>query len=237
MDYVQTRPAEDAEVFYPDSDGQPMAESDETRELMVECIGTLEDHFAAAPDVYVSGNLLVYYERGNPKASVAPDVLVARGVGKHRRRTYQTWVEGKMPDLVIEIASETTWQRDMLFKSMLYFSLGVREYFLFDSTASRFDGGPLLGLMRDALAFRAIEPDERGRVPSEVLGLELAAEEGHLRFYDPETGRRLPTRVERAEEAEARAGRESEARLAAEEELKQLRAEMARLRERGAEGR
>jgi hypothetical protein len=39
-------------------------------------------YFAAQADVYVSCNILVYYDEGNPKKSVAPDVLVARGIEK-----------------------------------------------------------------------------------------------------------------------------------------------------------
>jgi Uma2 family endonuclease len=235
MDTLKTRPAEGSDdIVYPESDGKPMAESDLTRDLMVECIETLQDHFARVrPDTYVSGNLLLYYERGNRKAVVAPDVLVTLGIGGHKRRTYKTWVEGKVPDLVVEISSESTWQHDMLFKSMLYFNLGVREYVLFDSTASRFDEGPLLVLARDTLVYRTVEPDDRGRFFSEALGLELAAEDGHLRFYEPETGLRLRTRIERAAEAE-RAKAEAEQTAAAErtrreqaeERLRQLEARL-----------
>ena len=47
---------------YPTSDGRPMAETDFHRQLMTALIETLEDWYAAAPDTYVSGNLLLFYE-------------------------------------------------------------------------------------------------------------------------------------------------------------------------------
>ena len=40
----------------------------------------LRHHFRGRRDVYVSGNLLLYYQKGNPRAAVAPDVFVVLGV-------------------------------------------------------------------------------------------------------------------------------------------------------------
>ena len=69
-------------VHYPERDGKPMAESDLHRKEMARLIETLDAFLADRPDVYVSGNLLLYYEEGNPRASVAPDVFVVLGVPK-----------------------------------------------------------------------------------------------------------------------------------------------------------
>ena len=96
-------------VYYPESDGKPMAESDLHRDEMVRAIQTLQDAYAGRPDVYVSGNLLLYYEEGNPRASVAPDVMVVFGVPKlPLRRVYKLWEEGAAPSVVIEITSPST---------------------------------------------------------------------------------------------------------------------------------
>src|SRR5438094_770635 len=92
-------------VHYPESDGKPMAESDLHRKEMTRLIETLDDFFAAGADVYVSGNLLLYYEEGNPRASVAPDVFVVRGVPKRDRPIYKLWEEGAPPTVVIEVTS------------------------------------------------------------------------------------------------------------------------------------
>ena len=64
-------------VNYPESDGRPMGETDEHRKEMIRQMELLERHFAGQR-VYVSGDLLVYYEQGNPKKFVVPDVFVVR---------------------------------------------------------------------------------------------------------------------------------------------------------------
>ena len=108
-------------VEYPTSDGKPMAETDVHRKDMVDLIATLEDYFAADPKVYVSGNLLLFYEEGNKRKHVAPDVLVVRGVPKLPfRKYYLLWEEGRGPDLVIELTSKTTRKEDREKKLVLY---------------------------------------------------------------------------------------------------------------------
>lgn len=91
------------DVVYPETDGEPMAETDTHRDLMAEAlIYPLKEYFRDQPDVYVSGNLLLYYEEGNPRASVAPDVFVVFGIPKGKRRIYKLWEEEKAPDVVVE---------------------------------------------------------------------------------------------------------------------------------------
>ena len=69
-------------IHYPSSDGKPMAENDAQRDAIMYGIGSLTRHFKDRPDVYVSGDLLIYYEEGNPRVSIAPDVfVVVRGAG------------------------------------------------------------------------------------------------------------------------------------------------------------
>ncbi len=194
-------------IVYPDTDGQPMAENDWQRELIVDCIQVLEEHYRDRQDVYVSGDLLVYYQEGEPRLRVAPDVLVVHGVEKKKRKSYFIWREEKALDLVIEIASDSTWLRDLTEKSVLYHEIGVQEYFLFDSTGERF--GPLLAMKRRNGRLEEEEPDERGRILSEVLGLELGESEGRLRFYLPGEAKPLPTPGEQAKQEAARAEREA----------------------------
>lgn len=78
---------------YPTSDGKPMAQTDWHRDLMMVLIQTLSDYYAAEPLVYVSGNLLVFYEPGNRRRHLSPDVFVVKGVGKHQRPNYLIWEE------------------------------------------------------------------------------------------------------------------------------------------------
>jgi Uma2 family endonuclease len=231
---MTTRPTtgpQPAAVEYPESDGRPMADSDEARKLMVEVIETLEEAFAARPDVYVSGNLLVYYEEGNPKKCPAPDVLVAFGVEKRDRGTYKVWEEGKAPDLVMELASKSTWRKDMFRKVILYNRLGVKEYFLFDRLGERFPNEPLIGLRLDEVDYQPIDPGASGRLESEVLGLELDHSEGCLRLWDPATGQKLMSPKEKRAEAEQRVQQEAELRQQAEQRVRQLEQELQRLRD------
>lgn len=73
------------EVEYPESDGQPMAETDKHRRLMTTLIETLESYFADQANVYVSGNLLLYYIEDDPTKCVVPDVFVTPSSRSARR--------------------------------------------------------------------------------------------------------------------------------------------------------
>ena len=137
-------------------------------------------------------------------------------------------MEGKAPDVVIETTSKKTRRKDTVEKPELYAGLGVKEYFLFDPHQEYLDP-PLQGHRLVGGGYEPIEPHEDGSLDSDELGLRLQIEERWLRFVRRDTGARLLTRAERAEqEAEARL-RESEARLR-ESEARQREAE-ARQRE------
>jgi Uma2 family endonuclease len=238
------------EVHYPESDGKPRAESDLHRNLMVESIDTLCLHFRDDPGVYVSGNLLVYFEEGNPQASVAPDLMVVRGVGKHPRKTFKVWEEAKGPDFVLEVTSPSTHREDLGSKRGVYEELQVQEYFLFDPTGSKFQP-PLRGFRLRGGAYEPVMPREGPDgvlvLPSEALGLELHVKGDTLRWVDPETRSPLPTAAEaerlraeaerqRAETERQRADAERQRAERAEAEIAKLREELARARPGGPPG-
>jgi len=225
-------------IYYPESDGEPMAETDTHRKQMVYLIEALDDYFRDDPQVYVAGNLFLYYEEGDPRQVVAPDVFVVKGVPKGDRRTYKLWEEeDKGPQVVFEVSSRSTRKEDLGPKKGTYEMLGVREYFLFDPLGEYLEP-PLVGYWLEEGGYRRAAGE---RLVSEVLGLELRVEGECLWLYAPETGEKLLSPLEaqaarRAEaaarrEAEARAEREAAARREAEEELARLRAEMARRRD------
>ena len=190
-------------IVYPESDGKPMAETDRHRKLMTDVIFMLEDYFKHVNDVYVSGNLMMYYEEGNPHKSVAPDVFVVFGVSKKERRTYRVWEEGRAPDFVLELASKSTYNNDITDKKELYASvLGVREYYIYDPGGEvypHFQGYRLVDGLYQAIAF--VEE----RLPSVVLGLELGEHNGILSFYDARRSLWIPPPEVRVSDAEARA--------------------------------
>lgn len=205
---------------YPTSDGRPMAETDQHRELMYDLIKTLQARYEDDSMVYVSGNLLVYYTPGDRLRHLSPDVLVVKGVTKHERQNYLIWEEGKAPDVVIELTSSSTREEDVDDKFWLYQDeLCVPEYFLFDPLGDYLKP-PLKGYRLRTGKYGAIKP-VKGRLPSKILGLHLERDGKDLRLYDPETKQWLPTPKERIERIEA--------------ENDRLRKELAELRRRGGE--
>ena len=234
----------DTPVFYPDSDGEPMAESDFQLHPLIYAINALRAFFADRPNVYVAGNLFVYYEEDNPKAVVAPDVFVVFGVPNHDLSSYKVWEDGKVPDFVLEITSLATRTQDQGPKRGIYAYMGVREYFQADPTGDYLkpplQGQQLAGDHYAPLPSAASFGGE-WRAYSAVLQLELRLNPAtsELRFYDPSARRILPSyqeqQVELAKkevalkaEIQARQTAEQRAR-AAELELERLKAELARL--------
>src|SRR5271165_5376443 len=206
----RTATDQDQDIAYPTRDRRPMGETDLHRNKMWDVIETLDDHFAGDRDIYVSGNLLVFYERGNRRKHVSPDVFVVRGVPKNPLRDhYLIWREGKAPEFVIEVTSKTTRREDQKKKPILYRDvLKVAEYFLFDPSEDYLKP-PFQGFRLVEGEYVPIEPVQ-GRLPSTVLGLHLERSGVDLRLFDPASGRWLMTPRERAEAERERAEAERE---------------------------
>jgi Uma2 family endonuclease len=201
-----------------------MAETDLHRILMTSVIQQLSGWFALDPNVYVSGNLLVFFEPGNKRKHVAPDVFVVRGVPHRIRDNFLIWQEGKGPDAVIELTSKSTRKEDTQKKFQIYQNvLRVREYFLCDPR-DEYLKPSLQGFRLESDAYKPIEP-VNGRLPSEVLGLHLEKDETRLRFLDPAKSCYLD---------DVAAGREQEAQRNR-DALKTMQAEVYQLRRQVAE--
>lgn len=228
MSRVTKTPAAE-NLDYPTSDGRPMAETDLHRILMTVLIQTLEAYYASNPRVYVSGNLLIFYERGNRRRHVSPDVFVVKGIPKHPRDNYLLWQEGKGPDMVIELTSRTTREEDLETKYELYQErLEVKEYFLFDPREEYLDPA-LEGYRLRQGGYRLIRP-VNGRLPSQVLGLHLERAGTDLRLWNPATGVWVPTPAETLKQIEEARQHAEAARRRAEEGRQQAEAEAERLR-------
>ena len=121
--------AEDPNIEYPSSDGEPMAENDWQFVALTYTVSALRVYFRERTDVYAAGDMFVYYRRNDPSACVAPDVYVVIGAnGNQRRHSWFVWREGKAPDFVLEVASPSTWRRDDAVKREIYAAMGVTEY-------------------------------------------------------------------------------------------------------------
>lgn len=212
-------------IEYPENDGKPLGETDAHRREILAIIAMLEQFFVQQADVYISGNLMFYYEHGNPSAVVSPDVFVVKGVPKGLRRTYKLWEEKQPPVAVFEITSRSTRLEDKGNKRALYAMIGVHEYFMFDPLAEYLKP-PLQGFRLVGEEYIAIEQTADGALISQELGLRLFPKDSFLQLIDIATGQPL---LRHAELAQARAEAEERTR-AAEAEIARLRGELARLR-------
>ena len=218
----------DETIDYPDSDGLPMAENEAQFWPILYVGAALDRYFQARDDVYVVGNLLLYYQEGNPRQgdfgkSVSPDLMVVLGAPKHVRSSYRLWEEPKAPDFVLEIASESTYRVDQVRKRAIYADIGVSEYWQIDPVGS-YLRPPLQGFRLVGGRYESIVNVEGAggalTARSDVLGLALhlnpsAPLREVFRFYDPVRGeplRSLREAEQEREEAEAQLG-QTEGRL------------------------
>ena len=215
-------------LVYPESDGEPMAETPKHQQVMIDCMDVMRSHFRGIPDVYIAGNMMLYYEEGNPRKSISPDVFMVRGASKQELRTYKTWEQQPTLDFVLEVASPSTYTRDFNEKMEIYAKiLKVKAYCIYDpyhEIDPYFVGFRLVGEVYERIPF------VNGRIPFEVLGLELGEHEGVLRLYDPVKSEWLYPSQERVDDAEVRAAQESMARQAAESRAQHAEAELEKLR-------
>lgn len=220
-----------AEIEYPDSDGRPMAETDFQRQYLIYSVSVLDLYFQNQSDVYVSGNILIYYEEGNSKACISPDVFVIKNQEKRKRRSYKVWEEGeKYPNFVLEITSKSTVNEDQGSKKGLYAFWGVEEYFQYDPTGDylkprlkgfRLTEGNYFPISQIPLA----QPDDFS-LRSEVLGIDLCLKNQDLKFFEASSGVQL-LGLEETESARRAA------ELRAEQEAQRADRLAAKLRELG----
>jgi Uma2 family endonuclease len=206
------------EIFYPESDGRPMGETEDHIREVVDLLVALEQRFLDTADVYVGGDMLLYYVEGNPARCVCPDVFVTVGIPKKpSRRSYFLWKERRPPSLIIEVTSEGSRREDQE-KKKLYAQLGVEEYFL-DDPLGEYLTPALQGYRLVEGRYELIEPDAEGSLPSRTTGLLFRREGGKLQLMDARTREPLLGVRELVRE-----------RVEAKQELKAAQQEIARLR-------
>jgi Uma2 family endonuclease len=221
-----------SDLDYPESDGMPMGETDLHKQWMIRLYDLLRYRYRGQR-VYVGSDLLLYYTEGLPYEFVVPDNFVVLDCEPGDRRVWQTWKEGRVPNVVIEVTSRFTKKRDQVDKPRTYAAIGVRELFLYDPTGD-YLRPPLKGFRIRNRRHRPIEPDATGALECRELGLLLRLDKRRLVIADRETGLPLLTEAETAwaaREAEQNAlEHERAARLVAEARAKAAEAELDRLR-------
>ena len=192
-----------AEIIYPESDGEPIADNTKQFEWITTIKGGLDALFADDPNVFVAGDLFWYPVEGDPATRVAPDVLVAFGRPKGHRGSYQQWLEGDIPpQVVFEVLSPGNRVGEMHNKFNFYERFGVEEYYLYDP-----ENGLLAGWLRSGDELRPLASMQGWRSPRP--GVTFGLEGDDLVLVRPD-GRRIESYVEIArarEQAEARAER------------------------------
>ncbi len=189
--------AEDEEIVYPDSDGEPMADNTLQFRWIVTIQGGLDALFLDDPNVFVAGDLLWYPVEGQPTIRRAPDALVVFGRPKGYRGSYRQWVEdGIAPQVVFEVLSPGNTAKELFDKFAFYDQYGVEEYYLYDPYENglrgwgrkdgrlreieRMDGyiSPRLGIRFDLSGddLQIIRPDGRAFVPYTVLDKQFEQE-------------------------------------------------------------
>ena len=202
----------DGEIYYPETNGEEMGETAIHYKLIHYLFGCLQMFLTARSDVFIGANLMLYYEEGNPRTFVVPDLMIVFGVGNQDRSSYRVWEEKQFPQIVIEVASESTYENDLGKKYAEYGRLGAMEYYLLDPE-NAYLPSPIMAYQRDDDRLR-LKPSTDGRVSSPLLGLDFVQTPGgSIRLFDPAGNEFLRTLQE------------------AESENKRLRAELAKLKQ------
>ena len=190
---AETSPEPD-DIEYPE--GRWTAPSVWHGDAVAQAATALVYHFRERTAVLVAMELRVYYERGNNKVWLWPDVQVVFGVSREDRPSYLIWEEGKAPDFVLEVASPPTADGDAEHKAREYAKIGVREYWRLDPQGTLM-GASLEGYEATGEKYDQVQPvasRARGRrFRSKVLGLDLWSRRQAdgptvLVFRDPRTG-------------------------------------------------
>ena len=190
--------------FNPDAP-EPLPDGMFQYPIFAEILSILDAHLNTLgnpENIFRSSNTFICYDRNNLNVRVGPDFYVAFGVDARaimERLIYLPWEAGKPPDLVLEVASESTGQQDTRNKRDIYARIGIGEYWRFDSTGGEYYGEPLAGEELADGEYRRIdlttEPDGVLKGYSRALRLWLCWQDDMLKFYDERTGsylRNLP---------------------------------------------
>lgn len=232
--FIKYAPTDDEGLYYPETDGKPLAETEIHFNVIFNTIDKLRTYYAAQNDVSVLGNLLIYDIPGKTTRSISPDIMVVFGIEKKMKRTYKVWKEGKSPDFVMEISSKWTYRNDLTKKKERYAHIGVKEYFLYDPERSYLPDS-LIGLrLTDDGEYEPIPTTNNNGKISNELCIEFRIQDNDIELYDLATGAELKTAAEKAnklakQEAEARQ-QEAEARQKVEAELAKIKSELTRLK-------
>jgi Uma2 family endonuclease len=176
------------DVIFPPGDlysDEPPLETDLHRLQMTLLIQCLEWLWRNRNDFYASGNLTIYYSPRQRKSENfrGPDFFVVLGTERKPRKSWVVWEEdGKYPNLIIEVLSDSTGETDKGLKKQIYQDIfRTPDYFWFDPETLEFRGFHLL----DG-EYQPLQANPQGWLWSQQLGLYLGIYEEKLRFFTPD---------------------------------------------------
>ncbi len=192
--------AQEIEATMPDtsqllSDEPEMESSLHYLQLLI-LVTCLEWLWRERTDFFIGANLTIYFSRQQLRNRDfrGPDFFLVKGTEKRPRNSWVVWEEdGRYPDLLIELLSQSTANTDRTHKKILYQNrFRTPEYFWFSPESLEFEGFRLNGQ-----AYEAIAANERGWRWCQELGLYLGVEAGQLRYFTPDA-QKVPTPEEAA---------------------------------------
>ncbi len=147
--------------------------------LLVTCLDWL---WRDRHDYFIGANLTIYFSRQQLKSeeSRGPDFFLVKDVEKRHRNSWVIWEEeGRYPDLIIELLSDSTAKNDRGLKKTLYQDrFKTTEYFWFSPDSLEFEGFRL-----GRHGYETIVPNAQGWRWSEELDLYLGIHDGKLRYF------------------------------------------------------
>jgi Uma2 family endonuclease len=189
-------------IVFPPSDlysDEPPLETYQHLQQMVLLLKCLDWLWKDRNDYFSAGNLTVYYSLRRLKSEDfrGPDFFVVLNTEKRPRKSWTVWEEdGQYPNIIVELLSDSTAKTDRGLKKQIYQDIfRTPDYFWFDPHNLEFQGFSLV-----SGTYRPLQPNSRGHLWSEQLGLYLGVLEGMLRFFTAE-GELVPTLEEATEAA------------------------------------
>ncbi|MCZ8129368.1 MAG: Uma2 family endonuclease [Microcystis sp. LE19-114.1B] len=219
------------EIIFPEGEfwsDEPPLESNLHLQQIILLIQCLEWWWREREDYFAAGNLTIYYSPNQKKSEFfrGPDFFVVLGTNPNpNRRSWVIWrEEGKYPNLIVEILSDSTAKVDREEKKQIYQDIfRTPDYFWFDPESLEFEGFTLISGQ-----YQPITPNAQGRLWSQQLGLYLGLSANKLRYFTPE-GELVPTPAEAAQQAENRAVEAENRVLEAENQVEQEKQKAAKL--------
>ena len=218
------------EIIFPPSDlysDEPPVETELHLEQIMLLIKSLKWLWKERTDFYAVGNLSIYYSPHQKKSEDVrgPDFFVVLGTERKTRKSWVVWEEnGKYPHVIVEILSPTTAKTDRETKKLLYQdTFRTPDYFWFDPYTLEFAGFNLI-----SGKYQPLQPNEKGHLWSEELGLYLGIYEGLLRYFTS-SGVLVPTPEESAEMEAIRAAMAAEKAKISNEKSQRLAAKLREL--------